>query len=60
MKIWSKKSTLDERQEQQLQHLEAQGFWLLWGGLALYQKRSRSLEQEEDSEDSEDSEDNEG
>ena len=56
MKIWSKKSTLDERQEQQLQHLEAQGFWLLWGGLALYQKRSRSLEQEEDSEDSEDNE----
>lgn len=35
MKIWSKKSTLDERQEQQLQHLEAQGFWLLWGGLLL-------------------------
>jgi len=51
MKIWSKKSTLDERQ--QLQHLEAQGFWLLWGVLALYQKRSRSLEQEEDSEDNE-------
>lgn len=35
MKFWSKKNTLDEMQEQQLLHLEAQGFWLLWGGLLL-------------------------
>lgn len=35
MKFWSKKNTLDEMQEQQLLHLEAQGFRLLWGGLLL-------------------------
>ncbi len=34
MKFWSKKNTLDEMQEQQLLHLEAQGFRLLWGRAA--------------------------